>query len=89
VRSFGGIKGLLTFEDIKSKKGDDYDKSEFKTGCVIKCYCLFKKKDQGLALTLSKKKAKAEDNVKEKSTQNIVLPTEQEIEEMGKKYNLR
>jgi hypothetical protein len=58
VRSFGNIKGLLTFEDVKSKLTDGYDASQFKAGSVVKTYVLFKKRDRGLALTLSKKKAK-------------------------------
>lgn len=48
VKTFGGIKGLLTFEDA----GED-----LKMGQVVKTYVLFKKKDKGVALTVSKKKA--------------------------------
>ena len=58
VKSFGNIKGLLTFEDVKSKLTDGYDASQFKPGSILKTYVLFKKRDRGLALTLSKKKAK-------------------------------
>jgi hypothetical protein len=54
IRTFGGVKCLLTFLEIKAhKKG-----KEFKVGGLVKGYVLFKKKDQGLALTLDKAKAK-------------------------------
>jgi ribosomal protein S1 len=84
VKSFGNIKGLLTFEDVKSKLGDGYDVSQFKPGSILKTYVLFKKRDRGLALTLSKKKAKeaseaggateADDSI---STLEGKLPTEE------------
>ena len=60
VASFGSIKGMINFEDVEEKLGKNYDKSMFKTGSIIKAYVLFKKKDKGCALTLSKKKAKAD-----------------------------
>ena len=60
LTTFGNIKGLLTFDDIKSKLSENYDQSDFKIGSVVKAYVLFKKKDKGVALTLSKKKAKVE-----------------------------
>jgi ribosomal protein S1 len=56
LRSFGNIKGLLTFEDIKQKD----ESLSYKIGSIVKGYVLFKKKDKGLAITLSKKKAKDE-----------------------------
>ena len=59
VKSFGGIKGLLTFADIKANsKGSKKDLSSLKFGSMVKAYVLFKKKDQGMALTLDKAKAK-------------------------------
>ena len=54
VKSFGNIKGLITFDEIKAKYPDE----KFKVGSVIKAYTLFKKADQGLALTLNKDKVK-------------------------------
>ncbi len=68
VRFFGGLKGLLTFEDIKQKYSGSFDAKEFKVGKIVKAYVLFKKKDKGIALTLSKKKAKA--GLKENSSVN-------------------
>jgi hypothetical protein len=55
IKSFGGIKALLTHEEIKNNgKG----KKDYKVGSIIKGYVLFKKKDKGMALTLDKTKAK-------------------------------
>ena len=51
TKTFGGIKGLLTFEDA----GESH-----KIGQIIKAQVLFKKKDKGVALTVSKAKAKEE-----------------------------
>ena len=64
LTTFGNVKGLLTFEDIKAKLSENYDQSDFKIGSVVKAYVLFKKKDKGVALTLSKKKAKVEQKEK-------------------------
>lgn len=59
IRSFGGVKGLLTFADIKQHgKSSKKDTSQFKFGSLVKAYVLFKKKDQGMALTLDKVKGK-------------------------------
>lgn len=55
VRSFGGIKGLLTFADIKANGSQIKD---LKVGSIVKAYVLFRKKDKGMALTLDKAKAK-------------------------------
>ena len=55
VKSFGEVKGMLNFTDIKESK-----KAEVKVGSAVKCYVLFNKKGSGLALTLDKKKARAE-----------------------------
>jgi len=88
VKTFGGIKGLLTFEDIK-QKDKNYDEANYKVGTVIKAYCLFKKKDKGLALTLSKKKAKAEEEeaaaAKEgghETIESAYLPSEHALESL-------
>lgn len=55
VKSFGNIKGLLTFADIKTQK---LATGPYKEGQILKTYCLFNKKNSGLALTLDKKKCK-------------------------------
>jgi ribosomal protein S1 len=83
VKSFGDIKGLVTFEDIK-QKDKNFDESQYKVGTVLKAYCLFKKRDKGLALTLSKKKVKdAQTTEKEgelESIENSFLPSEHALE---------
>ena len=56
VTTFGGIKGLLTFAEIKAHGGAS--QKEMKVGSVVKAYILFRKKDKGMALTLDKAKAK-------------------------------
>ena len=57
IKSFGGIKGLLTFADIKANSGSSQLK-DLKVGSIVKAYVLFRKKDKGMALTLDKAKAK-------------------------------
>lgn len=54
IRSFGGIKALLTFADIKQHG----KQKELKVGSIVKAYVLFRKKDKGMALTQDKVKAK-------------------------------
>ena len=96
VRTFGSLKGLLTFEDIKKRaeekaekksKKEGADRSmEFKVGSIVKAYCLFKKAGKGAALTLSKKTAaKASEDVEMKGGANsksleAMLPTDLDIE---------
>lgn len=58
IKSFGGIKGLLTFQDIKAQSKSNKKEVSYKFGSIVKAYVLFKKKDQGMALTLDKAKAK-------------------------------
>ena len=90
ARSFGTLKGLLTFEDINAKqeKAAPSEKpTEYKIGSIIKAYCLFKKAGKGVALTLSKKKATAEGadpaaSTAEKQALDSFLPGDQEIEEL-------
>lgn len=55
IRSFGGIKALLTFAEIKTNGASLKD---LKVGSIVKAYVLFRKKDKGMALTLDKSKAK-------------------------------
>lgn len=56
VKSFGGIKALLTFSEISTNGKSN--KKDLKIGSVLKAYILFRKKDKGMALTLDKVKAK-------------------------------
>jgi ribosomal protein S1 len=87
VKTFGNIKGLLTYEDIKQKE-KNVDMTAYKPGTVIKAYVLFKKKDKGVALTLSKKKAKAEsdknkiDETTHQTIESHFLPTDEVVEQM-------
>lgn len=55
-KTFGDIKALLTFADIKENHTKK-EKGEIKPGSFVKSYVLFNKKGSGLALTLDKKKA--------------------------------
>ena len=55
IRSFGGIKALLTFAELKANGASQKD---LKNGTIVKAYVLFRKKDKGMALTLDKAKAK-------------------------------
>jgi hypothetical protein len=74
VRSFGDIKGLLTFNEVNS------DKSPVKVrqGSIVSAYVLFNKKKSGLALTLDKKKARKNIKVKDsKMTFDSYLPDEE------------
>ena len=95
IKSFGNIKGLITYEDIKQKeKQTTFDASQYKVGTVLKAYCLFKKADKGIALTLSKKKAAkdGEDGAKSGKHETIethYLPNEEEMESIlnEAKYN--
>lgn len=77
VKSFGGVKGLLTFKEINSSKNSD-----LKEGSLVKTYVLFNKKKSGLALTDSKKRARkniAEADVSAPTdTFESYLPTEEE-----------
>jgi ribosomal protein S1 len=83
VKSFGNIKGLITFDELKAKYGDE----KLKPGTVLKAYTLFKKADQGLALTLSKDKVKSKGETGQEGAHltlsNHFLPqTAQEIKEI-------
>jgi len=59
VKSFGGLKGLLTHADIKENAAKHLKSTDLKSGSAVKCYVQFIKKGSGIALTLSKKKAAA------------------------------
>lgn len=62
IKSFGEVKGLLTFADIKDNQSKK-EKHELKTGSIVKAYVLFNKKGSGLALTLDKKKARKSEEI--------------------------
>lgn len=76
IKSFGEVKGLLTFAENKQK-------ADLKVGSFVKTYVLFNKKGKGLALTLDKKKAR------ENKDQHAVvkslaeyLPTDEELSKL-------
>ena len=56
IKTFGGLKGLLTYQDVKSNS--TLIKSELKSGSLVKAFVLFVKKGSGMALTLNKKTAR-------------------------------
>lgn len=59
VKSFGGLKGLLKHEDVKEHGAKKLKTAgDLKAGTALKAYVLFVKKGSGIALTLSKKKAR-------------------------------
>jgi predicted RNA-binding protein with RPS1 domain len=88
VKSFGEVKGLLTFADIK-ENASKKDKYELKTGSIVKAYVLFNKKGSGLALTLDKKKARKTEEVgaTDQRTLSQFLPTDEESVELKQTYN--
>lgn len=61
IKTFGGIKGLLTFDEIKKSSSQKVKITDLKPGSVVKTFVLFNKKNSGLALTLDKKKTKNKD----------------------------
>jgi len=98
IRSFGGIKALLTFAEIKNNGGSQKD---LKIGSMIKAYVLFRKKDKGMALTLDKTKAKElrkENKTDKKKEDNgeaaepvftrleQYLPSQEQAEDIKEKY---
>ena len=56
IKTFGGLKGLLTFADVKANSA--LIKGELKSGSIVKAFVLFVKKGSGMALTLNKKTAR-------------------------------
>jgi len=52
----------LTFTETEAEMKKS-EQSELKVGSLITAYCLFKKNDKGIALTLNKKKAKTSEKV--------------------------
>lgn len=88
MKSFGGIKGLLTFADIKANNTSSQIK-DLKVGSIVKAYVLFRKKDKGMALTLDKAKAKELRSEVEKSKPQKSLQKERDEkeEEKGNQIN--
>jgi ribosomal protein S1 len=80
VKSFGSIKGLLTFADIKGENAGPY-----KVGQIVKTYCLFNKKNSGLALTVNKKKCKESSNANAITFESF-LPDTEASNELKKTY---
>jgi len=60
IKTFGGVKGLLTFDEIKKSTTQKLKISDLKEGSVVKAFVLFNKKSSGLALTLDRKKTKTD-----------------------------
>ena len=58
VKTFAGLKGLLKHDDVKEHGVKKLKTADLKAGTALKAYVLFVKKGKGIALTLSKKKAK-------------------------------
>lgn len=86
VKSFGDVKGLLTFADLKENQAKK-DKGELKPGSFIKTYVLFNKKGSGLALTLDKKKARVVVDKGNDKTLDEYLPTEEEVAVLLETYS--
>lgn len=72
-------------KENQSKK----EKSELKTGSIVKAYVLFNKKGSGLALTLDKKKARKQQEDKSVDTASLsqFLPTDEECSELKTTYS--
>lgn len=81
VKSFGEVKGLLSFSDVKQNQPK---KADYKIGSCVKTYVLFNKKGKGLALTLDAKKVPAGGS-SERSLKDL-LPTEEECENLASTY---
>lgn len=89
VRSFAGLKGLLTHTDVKENGAKLLKAGEIKSGTAVKCYVQFVKKGSGIALTLSKKKATAKNPVIEGSNDSLAekhLPAGEELEALKTSY---
>ena len=78
VRSFGNIKGLLTFAEL--------DNTKIREGSIVKGYVLFNKKKSGLALTLDKKKCKKANKSTEALSFENYLPDEETSKQLKKTY---
>ena len=81
VKSFGEVKGLLSFADVKQNQPK---KAEFKIGSCVKTYVLFNKKGKGLALTLDSNKVSLRGS-SERSLRDL-LPTEEECANLASTY---
>ena len=78
VKTFAGLKGLLKHDDVKEHGVKKLKTADLKAGTALKAYVLFVKKGKGIALTLSKKKAKKnveDDEAKDESLTGKYLPS--------------
>ena len=78
VKTFAGLKGLLKHDDVKEHGVKKLKSADLKAGTALKAYVLFVKKGSGIALTLSKKKAKKnveDDEAKDESLTGKYLPS--------------
>jgi len=90
VRSFAGLKGLLTHADIKENGAKHLKSTDLKSGSAVKCYVQFIKKGSGIALTLSKKKARAKNPTMQDSGETFTekhLPSAEEFESLKSAYS--
>lgn len=77
IKSFGEVKGLLSFNETKDQK----------VGGIISGYVLFNKKGSGLALSLNKQsKSKSDDSANQKSFKDY-LPTDDEVATIAQTYS--
>ncbi len=63
IKSFSGLKGLLKHDDVKEFGAKKLKTNLLKPGHFVKSYVMFVKKGSGIALTLSKKKAKKNEQI--------------------------
>jgi ribosomal protein S1 len=90
VRSFAGLKGLLTHADIQENGAKHLKSTDLKSGSAVKCYVQFIKKGSGIALTLSKKKATAKNPIIQDSGETFTekhLPSAEELESLKSAYS--
>lgn len=87
IRTFGGIKGLLTLDEIKKSTKQRVKISDLKPGSMVKTYVLFNKKKSGLALTLDKKKAKKQNAESSDNYLDKFGPSEEDIKVILETYS--
>lgn len=92
VKSFGGLKGLLKHDDVKEFGVKKLKTTDLKSGSALKAYVQFVKKGKGIALTLSKKKARkneADDQDGATESESLFtkyLPNDEDIQGIQKSY---
>ena len=89
IRTFGGLKGLLTYADVKANSS--LIKGELKSGSIVKSFVLFVKKGSGMALTLNKKSARKgqeeEDQAESKSILESYFPNSEQLAQIKSTYS--